>query len=164
MLCHYRVDWLNRCPCFDFVDGVGIMIKFKRKTQTAIIPVRSTEGAAGFDLYYDGDSLELFPGQRHMFLTGIAVGLPEGSKAKIMPRSGWAYKYGIDVLAGLIDEDYTGEIKVILINHGDRSLHINHQDRIAQLVVSRYIKDSIEVDRLDDTDRGAGGFGSTGVR
>jgi len=139
------------------------MIRFKRLTETAQLPKRATDGAAGFDLHYDGDSLELFPGQRHMFSTGIACELSPLRTAKIEPRSGWAVKYGVDVLAGRIDEDYRGELKVVLINHGDRSLHIYHGDRIAQLVVTMYEPQSSEIDFLSSTDRGAGAFGSTGV-
>ena len=140
------------------------MIKFKRLTDTAQIPKRATDGSAGFDLHYDGDSIELFSGEYLMLSTGIACELPPLRTAKIEPRSGWALKYGIDVLAGRIDEDYRGEIKVILINHGDRPVQIIHGDRIAQLVVTMYEPQSCEIDNLHATDRGSSGFGSTGVR
>lgn len=139
------------------------MIKFKRLTDTAKLPERATSGAAGFDLSYDGDSCVLREGEHAMFRTGISIATNPGIAGIIKPRSGWAAKYGIDVLAGVIDSDFRGEIQVILINHGNRPLHINHGDRIAQLVVIGYAECSEEVDNLDDTGRGTGGFGSTGV-
>ena len=140
------------------------MIKFKRLNKEAKIPKRATEGAAGFDLHYAGYSTVLHIGERVIFETGVACELPGGCMGIIKPRSGWAAKYGVDVLAGLIDTDYRGEIKVILINHGDRPLHINTGDRIAQLVATGFISESYEIDNLSATDRGTSGFGSTGVR
>lgn len=140
------------------------MIKFKKLNKEAKIPERATTGAAGFDLHYTGYSTVLHIGKRVIFETGIACELPGGCMGIIKPRSGWAAKYGVDVLAGLIDTDYRGEIKVILINHGDRPLHINTGDRIAQLVVTGFISESYEIDNLSATDRGTSGFGSTGVR
>jgi dUTP pyrophosphatase len=139
------------------------MIKFKRLTDTAQLPKRATDGAAGFDLHYDGDSLELYPGERQILATGIAVEFAYGIAGIIKPRSGLAAKYGIDVLAGVIDTDYRGEVKVILINHGDRPVQIRTDDRIAQLVVISYAANSEETAELDDTNRGTSGFGSTGV-
>jgi len=145
------------------MGGMGIMIRFKRLTDTAQIPKRATDGAAGFDLHYDGDSLELYPGERQILATGIAVEFTYGIAGIIKPRSGLAAKYGIDVLAGVIDTDYRGEVKVILINHGDRPVQIRTDDRIAQLVVISYAANSEETAELDDTNRGTSGFGSTGV-
>lgn len=139
------------------------MIKFKRLTDTAQLPKRATDGAAGFDLHYDGDSLELYPGERQILATGIAVEFAYGIAGIIKPRSGLAAKYGIDVLAGVIDTDYRGEVKVILINHGDRPVQIRTDDRIAQLVVIGYGTSHEEAGALDDTNRGTSGFGSTGV-
>lgn len=139
------------------------MIKFKRLTQTAQIPKRATDGAAGFDLSFDGDSMELFPGERYVFKTGISMETGEGMWGEIKPRSGWSVKYGVDVLAGVIDSDYTGELKVVLINHGDRSLHINHGDRIAQIIINSYVSEFKEVAAIEATNRGTSGFGSTGV-
>lgn len=140
------------------------MIKFKRLTESAILPRRATDGAAGFDLHFDGDSFELFPGERQILGTGIAVEFAHGIAGVIKPRSGWAAKYGVDVLAGLIDTDFRGEVKVILINHGDRPLQIHTDDRVAQLVVIGYGTSYEEVKALDETERGACGFGSTGVK
>jgi dUTP pyrophosphatase len=140
------------------------LIKFKRLTQTAQLPKRATDGAAGFDLHYDGDSLELFPGQQQIFKTNIAVELGPDNVGIIKPRSGWAAKYGIAVQAGVIDSDYRGSIQVILINLGDRPVQIYHGDRIAQMIVTTFVGESCEIDNLHATDRGASGFGSTGVK
>lgn len=139
------------------------MIKFMRKTETAQLPKRQSKGAAAFDLHYDGDSMELYAGQQYMFETNVAVQLGDNIAGVIKARSGWALKYGIAVQAGLIDPDFTGTIKVIMINLGDRTLHINHGDRIAQLLAVPFVGESCEVEYLDETERGSGGFGSTGV-
>lgn len=139
------------------------MIKFKRLTETAQLPKRATDGAAGFDLHSDIDSFEIYPGEHVMVSTNIACEIPEGYAGKIEPRSGWAKKYKIDILGGRVDCDYRGEIIVMLINHGERPLHIYHGDRIAQIVVQPFMGEACEVDNLSDTDRGTSGFGSTGV-
>ena len=101
-----------------------------------------------------------------MVPTGISIALPEGFEAQVRPRSGLAAKKGITVLnsPGTVDSDYRGEIRVILINHSDEPFVIKHGDRIAQMVIARHEKASFEiVSSLDETERGAGGFGSTGV-
>ena len=139
------------------------MIKFKKTTDTAILPKRATDGAAGFDLHYDGDPVELFPDQRMIFSTGISTEFTPNLVGEIWPRSGWAVKYGLDTLAGVIDSDYRGVIGVVLINHGDRSVHIRPGDRIAQIVFKPIFTHSIEVTDIDETRRNDGGFGSTGV-
>lgn len=139
------------------------MILFKRLTEEAILPKRSSEGAAGFDLYLSGDSDHLAPGEYKTFETGIRVTLESNHVGNIRPRSGWALKYGVDVLGGVIDSDYQGEIKVILINHGQESLYFNTGDRIAQLVVTDFHSHMAEtVHDPDESTRGEGGFGSTG--
>lgn len=139
------------------------MILFKRLTEEAILPKRSSEGAAGFDLHLSGDSDHLAPGEYKAFETGIRVTLEHNQVGIIKPRSGWAYKYGLDVLAGVIDSDYQGEIKVILINHGQEPLYFNTGDRIAQLVVTDFHSHMAEtVHDPDESTRGEGGFGSTG--
>lgn len=139
------------------------MIKFKKLTNTAQLPKRATDGAAGFDLHYDGDSLELYPGQQEVFNTNVAVELGERTAGIIKPRSGWARKYGVAVQAGLIDPDYRGPIQVILINLGERPIQIYHGDRIAQLVATPFVGESCEIDNLSATNRGSSAFGSTGV-
>lgn len=125
-------------------------------------PVQATPSSAGFDLYAYA-SLTISPGERVVIPTGIAIALPEGYVGIIKPRSGMAVKHGIDVLAGVIDQDYRGEVKVALINHGDRDFFCIHGERIAQLVVTQYFAGGVEVvDDLDSTERGGSGFGSTG--
>ena len=139
------------------------MIAFKRLNEDATTPTRGTEGSAGFDLYYSGLPTELEVGGYALFDTGIQMSLPKDRVGNIKPRSGLAVKYGIDTMAGVIDSDYRGEIKVILINHGKAPVTFRKGDRIAQLVVTTYHADVQEVmEELETTARGEGGFGSTG--
>jgi dUTP pyrophosphatase len=140
------------------------MIKFKRLTQTAQIPKRATDGAAGFDLHSDIDSFEIHAGEHVVVNTNIACEIPDGYSGKIEPRSGWARKYKLDILGGRVDSDYRGSLLVMLINHGERPLQIYRGDRIAQIVVHPFMQESCEVDELDDTGRGENGFGSTGIK
>ena len=142
------------------------MIKFKQLAIDAIVPQRQTAGAAGFDIHaYLGDfeSTAVSAGDYIVIDTKIAVAIPAGYVGFIEPRSGWAVKNGIDKMAGVIDSDYRGEIKVILTKHSAGEFTINHGDRIAQLVVLPFMSDSCTVEDLDSTDRGEGGFGSTGA-
>jgi len=137
------------------------MIRFKRLNKHATIPTRATEGSAGFDLYCTA-RVDLPPGQRLLLPAGIAVALPPGTCGQIWPRSGMATRQGIDRLAGLVDADYRGEVHVSLVNHGLDVAEFRPGDRIGQLVVVPVIVDAVEVDKLDDTERGSGGFGSSG--
>ena len=128
------------------------------------VPSYATAGSAGLDLRAT-ESLTLKPGARALVPTGIAIALPEGYEAQVRPRSGLAVKHGVTVLnaPGTIDADYRGEIKVPLINHGTEDFVIVRGDRIAQMVVARVAQAKlVEVTALDDTGRGAGGFGSSG--
>lgn len=133
------------------------------------LPAYESAGAAGMDLRAaigDGEILELAAGARALVPTGLALQLPEGFEAQVRPRSGLAAKHGVTVLnaPGTVDSDYRGEVKVILINHGQDSFSIRRGDRIAQLVIAPVTHAiTIEVARLGETGRGAGGFGSTGV-
>jgi dUTP pyrophosphatase len=136
-------------------------IKFKRLTTDAKIPLRATAGAAGFDVFSKGH-YTIKPNVRCLLDTGIAMQLPQNYWGELKPRSGLAARHGLDVLAGVIDSDYTGEIKVSLINHGEDQVEIKKGDRIAQLIIQRYESDWMEVSEFDDTARGSGGFGSTG--
>ncbi len=114
----------------------------------------------------DQDSI-LKPGERMLIPTGLTLALPEGYEAQIRPRSGLAYKYGLTCLntPGTIDADYRGEIKVLLINHGQNSFTIKRGERIAQMVVAPIVQIQFQtVETLEDTKRGEEGFGSTGVR
>ena len=134
------------------------------------MPAYETDLAAGVDLRaaIDADTpLVLQPGARVLVATGLAMALPPGYEAQIRPRSGLAYKHGITVVnsPGTIDADYRGEVKILLINHGTENFTINRGDRIAQMVVAPVTQAKFEVvDTLSDTARGAGGYGSTGVK
>jgi dUTP pyrophosphatase len=130
------------------------------------LPSYATAGSAGMDLKANTDvPISLKPMERYLFPTGMHIQLPEGYEAQIRPRSGLAAKYGITVTncVGTIDSDYTGEIKVSLINLSTDTVVIYPGDRIAQMVVAKYEKVTWEeVAALDETERGDGGFGSTG--
>ena len=128
------------------------------------LPAYATDGAAGMDVCAAED-VELAPGGRHAVATGFALAIPEGYEIQVRPRSGLAFKHGISVpnAPGTIDSDYRGELKVLLINHGPESFSISRGDRVAQLVLAPVTRAAFtEVDDLDETARGAGGFGSTG--
>jgi len=137
------------------------MLKIKKLHSDSIVPTLGSEGAAGFDLYYRGYEVRIFPGLMEVMGTGIALDIPKGKVGIIKPRSGLAM-HGIDVLGGVIDSDYRGEVKVILTNHGTGPMLFNPGDRIAQLVIVDHYNEFEVVGSLDDTERGSGGFGSTG--
>lgn len=129
------------------------------------MPDYATAGAAGMDICA-AESLMLRVGKRHAVATGFAFAIPDGYEVQVRPRSGLALKHGITCLntPGTIDSDYRGEVKVILANLGEDDFPISKGDRIAQIVVAPVTHASMtEVEDLDDTARGAGGFGSTGV-
>ena len=132
------------------------------------LPNYETKYAAGMDIRAALDGvLILKPGERTLIPTGLQMCLPIGYEAQIRPRSGLAIKKGITMLnsPGTIDADYRGEIKVIAINHGNENFEVHHGDRIAQMVINEVIQLEIEEsDNLDETERGEGGFGSTGVK
>ncbi len=132
------------------------------------LPTYATEQSAGMDLSAAlTEALELGPGDRALIPTGLSIALPTGYEAQIRPRSGLAVKNGVTVLnsPGTIDADYRGEIKVILINHGQEPFTIERGMRIAQMVVEKYETVGWEVvETLDDTERGEAGFGSTGTQ
>lgn len=135
-------------------------VKIKKLNDAAMIPVWNNK-SAGCDLS-SLDSYVLKPGERKLFKTGLYIAIPTGLYGRVAPRSGLAYKHGIDVMAGVIDEDYRGEIGVILINLGDEDKQINIGDKIAQMIFENYTRcDFIEAKDLDETNRGIGGFGST---
>ncbi len=128
------------------------------------LPTYATAGAAGMDVVAAED-VTLAPGARHAVATGFAIAIPEGYEVQVRPRSGLALKFGVTCLntPGTIDEDYRGEIKVILANLGSEPFDVRRGDRIAQLVPAPVLRARIvEVDVLNTTDRGEGGFGSTG--
>ncbi|MBC00208.1 MAG: dUTP diphosphatase [Rhodobacteraceae bacterium] len=150
--------------------GMTLSLRLRRLPhgQDLPLPAYQSAAAAGMDLLAaNDDPLVLQPGGRALVPTGIAIALPEGTEAQVRPRSGLAAKHGVTVLntPGTIDADYRGEIKVILINLGDAPFTVERGSRIAQIVVAPVARaDLVEVADLDDTARGAGGFGSTGPR
>jgi dUTP pyrophosphatase len=128
------------------------------------LPSYATGGAAGLDVVA-AESVTLAPGQRHAVATGFAIAIPHGYEVQVRPRSGLALKHGITCLntPGTIDEDYRGEVKVILANLGSESFEVRRGERIAQLVPAPVLKANFSVvDGLSETSRGVGGFGSTG--
>lgn len=140
--------------------------KIKRLRENAVLPMRATENSAGYDLCacIDGE-ITLSPGETKLIPTGIAAALPENSVGLIYARSGLGIKHGIIPAnaVGVIDSDYRGEIAVGLYNHSDEPYTISPNERIAQLVITPILTPDVqETQELDDTSRGAGGFGSTG--
>ena len=133
----------------------------------ARLPAYASEGSAGADLtaHIDG-TITIPPGGRAMVPTGLHLEIPKGYEGQVRPRSGLAFEHGVTVLnsPGTIDSDYRGEVRIILINHGDMDFHIASGDRVAQLIVSAIERaDFVASDSLGETERGSGGFGSTGV-
>lgn len=144
-------------------------IHFKKLEHAADLPLPSyeSEHAAGMDIRAAvADPVVLQPGERKLIPTGFKMALPAGYEAQIRPRSGLAYREGITMLntPGTIDADYRGEVKVLAVNHGENPFTIKHGDRIAQMVIAPVRQfEPKEVDELPETERGSGGFGSTGI-
>ncbi len=143
-----------------------VKVEIKRLPHGAglALPHYATTGAAGMDVV-SAETITLAPGARHAVATGFALAIPAGYEVQVRPRSGLALKHGITVpnTPGTIDSDYRGELKVILINHGAEPFPIARGDRVAQLVLAPVTQAAWrEVAELDETERGAGGFGSTG--
>ena len=149
----------------------GLAIRFKRWDGNADLPVPAyaSSGAAGFDLraaVAEGETMVIKPGARAMVPTGFSVAIPDGYEMQVRPRSGLAFKNGVTVVnaPGTVDSDYRGQVCVLLINLGEEDFAIRRGDRIAQGIIAAAPQwPLVEVDDLDATDRGAGGFGSTGV-
>jgi len=142
----------------------------KSNRETIKLPQYQTTGSSGLDLVanleQDTDQITIKPNKWEIIPTGITIELPDGCEAQIRPRSGLAYKYGVTVLnsPGTIDNDYRGEIKIILINHGHEDFIVKNGDRIAQMIISKYEQVELEeIEFLTGTTRNDGGFGSTGV-
>jgi dUTP pyrophosphatase len=145
---------------------MNVPVQIKRLPHGAGLPLPAyaTSGAAGMDIV-SAEQVTIAPGARHAVATGLAVAIPEGYEIQVRPRSGLALKHGITVpnTPGTIDSDYRGELKVILINLGDEPFAIMRGDRVAQLVLAPVVQAAWdEVAELDATERGEGGFGSTG--
>lgn len=142
----------------------------KSNRETIKLPQYQTIGSSGLDLVanldQDTEQITIKPSKWEIIPTGITIELPDGCEAQIRPRSGLAYKYGVTVLnsPGTIDNDYRGEIKIILINHGHEDFIVKNGDRIAQMIISKYEQVELEeIEFLTETTRNDGGFGSTGV-
>ncbi|MBB3034776.1 dUTP diphosphatase [Alteriqipengyuania lutimaris] len=145
-------------------DSMAVRIKRLPHGEGLALPAYATDGAAGMDICAAEDC-ELAPGARLAVATGFALAIPDGYEIQVRPRSGLAFKHGVTVpnTPGTIDSDYRGELKVLLINHGGESFSIARGDRIAQAVLAPVTRAAFsEVDDLDETARGSGGFGSTG--
>lgn len=145
---------------------MSVKIQFERTNPRCVLPKQSTTGAAGFDVYSTNDqNVLIMPHETALFPLGFKVAIPEGFEIQVRPRSGLALKEAVGVAnsPGTIDSDYRGECGVILINFGREPYTVKPGDRIAQFVVAEVPKVEFEVvEQLDETDRGEGGFGSTG--
>ena len=127
-------------------------------------PLQANDGDAGYDLFSIDEDFTIPAGKQLMISTGICVRIPKGTYGRVAPRSGLAYKNQINVHAGVIDESYRGKVHVILMNHSDKDFHVAPHTRIAQLIITRIATPKLQiVSTLDETTRGNGGFGSTGL-
>ncbi|KAI3432888.1 hypothetical protein D9Q98_010470 [Chlorella vulgaris] len=138
-------------------------LRVRRTNEHALLPKRGSAGAAGYDLASCEDT-EVPAHGRAVVKTGLQIAVPAGTYARVAPRSGLAVKHFIDTGAGVVDEDYRGEVGVVLFNHSDTAFPVKRGDRVAQLILERIATpEVVEVESLDGTVRGAGGYGSTGV-
>lgn len=148
------------------MTNITINVKQLPHAEGLALPAYQSAGAAGMDVMAAlAEPVYLAPGARAAIPTGLSISVPAGYEAQIRPRSGLAFRHGLTVVnaPGTIDSDYRGEIKILLINLGAETIEISHGMRIAQMVIAPVVQASLqEVDSLSDTDRGAGGFGSTG--
>ncbi|MDQ1708398.1 MAG: dUTP pyrophosphatase [Pyrinomonadaceae bacterium] len=146
----------------DDADPQLDVLSFKRLDANAVLPTRGSEHAAGLDICAL-EFLAIQPGERALARTGLAVAIPVGYYGRLAPRSGLATKQGLDTLAGVIDADYRGEILCLLYNAGAEPIHLPAQSKICQLIIEKIITPvSAWADEISETDRGGGGFGSTG--
>ena len=144
------------------IRASGPVLKFKRLSDQATTPSKGSPGAAGFDLYSAEDRV-IGPAGKGMVRTDIALELPKGCYGRIAPRSGLAWTKHLGVAAGVVDRDYRGNIGVVLFNHARSEYTVKKGDRIAQLICEQILDPSLqEVEELGGTERGVGGFGSTG--
>jgi len=137
-------------------------LAFKKLDPKAVLPTRGSSAAAGLDIYSIED-VSLEPNERRVIRTGLAAAIPEGYYGRLAPRSGLATKNGLDVLAGVIDADYRGELGCLMYNTGDEPINLPAQTKICQLIIEKIIAPAaVWADSLAETSRGSGGFGSTG--
>uniref|UniRef100_A0A1B6L814 Deoxyuridine 5'-triphosphate nucleotidohydrolase n=1 Tax=Graphocephala atropunctata TaxID=36148 RepID=A0A1B6L814_9HEMI len=154
---HEETTTLKKMPA-----EVSKHLRFVKLTPNAFPPCKGSDKAAGFDLK-SAYNCVIPPRSKAMVKTDLQIMLPEGCYGRIAPRSGLTWKNGIDVGAGVVDEDYRGDIRVILFNHSDEPFSVQPGDRIAQLICERIFYPELqEVQELNETTRGSGGFGSTG--
>jgi dUTP pyrophosphatase len=138
------------------------VLEFKRLHPLATLPSRGSASSAGLDIYSLED-VTIGPGERSLARTGLSVAVPQGFYGRVAPRSGLAVKQGLDVLAGVIDSDYRGELLCLLYNTGDKPIALPAQSKICQLIIEKIVTpEAMWSDDLSETARGAGGFGSTG--
>jgi len=144
------------------MEVVKPTLRFAKLSEHAKAPTRGSSVAAGYDLYA-AEEMVIEPGKRACVKTDIQIEVPDGTYGRVAPRSGLAAKHGIDVGAGVVDKDYRGNVMVLLFNFGDAAFNVARGDRIAQLVLEKICMAELEeLPTLDDTERGDGGFGSTG--
>lgn len=147
-------------------DPIRVPVQVLSHGEGLDLPAQATEGSAGLDLRAAvNEPVALAPGTHALLPTGLKLALPLGTEGQVRPRSGLAVKHGVTVLnsPGTIDADYRGEVKVILVNHGLETFTVERGERIAQLVVARVARvELVPQDALEETERGAGGFGHTG--
>uniref|UniRef100_A0A7N0TXQ6 Deoxyuridine 5'-triphosphate nucleotidohydrolase n=1 Tax=Kalanchoe fedtschenkoi TaxID=63787 RepID=A0A7N0TXQ6_KALFE len=158
-----KIQKLEQNGAGEAAKAVVGAFKVKKLSEKAVLPTRASPLSAGYDL---SSAVEAKIPARGKALvpTDLSIAIPEGTYARIAPRSGLAWKHAIDVGAGVIDADYRGPVGVILFNHSDVEFEVKEGDRIAQLILEKILTpEVVEVEDLDDTVRGAGGFGSTGV-
>ncbi len=144
-------------------SNIGPTLHVQKLTDSAKIPMRQTEQAAGYDLY-SAEATTIGPNSQKLVKTDIAIAIPEGTYAHIASQSGLAAKYSIDVGAGVIDADYRGEIKILLINNSPEPFRIKKHDCIAQMILEKNMTPRFSIiEKLPDTERDSQGFGSTGI-
>jgi len=147
---------------FNGISDDDTELRFKKLSENAITPMRGSRNAAGFDLF-SAETKEISSQGHGIVKTDIAVMLPRGTYGRVAPRSGLAAKHFIDVGAGVVDYDYRGNVGVVLFNHHNKPFQVNKGDRIAQFVIEKICTPKlVEVTELEETERGAGGYGSTG--
>lgn len=139
-------------------------IKIKKLNEKATLPRYAKKGDAGMDIF-SCEEVMLKPGERKLISTGISMEIPEGNVALVWDKSGIAGNHGIKTMAGVIDSSYRGEIKIVILNTSDKEYSIKHGDKICQILIQPVVSaEIVEVSELEETERGSGGFGSTGIR
>ncbi|XP_062159267.1 deoxyuridine 5'-triphosphate nucleotidohydrolase [Alnus glutinosa] len=146
-----------------FSESPSLLLRVKKLSEKAVLPSRASSLSAGYDLS-SATEIKVPARGKALVPTDLSIAIPEGTYARVAPRSGLAWKHSIDVGAGVIDADYRGPVGVVLFNHADVDFEVKAGDRIAQLIIEKIMTpDVMEVEDLDSTVRGGGGFGSTGV-